>query len=189
MSTPVDLTLFRQPLLGWLVPSQVVARQERGGSRPCSVAFLSHVDVMLSMHAGLSLLFLFVPHSQTTCSLEHVFPAPATVSPRAQEFDDGLVCHVCLTPARSPMGGLCMSCRSSDAVQKVFIFLRCVLVDAVVLVAFFMAASNVCRGCEAATMEPRAHPSPPLRTLPVPTLRCRNLRALTRVAPTAPTLQ
>ena len=27
-----------------------------------------------------------------------------------------------LTPARSPMDGLCLACRSSDAVQKVFIF-------------------------------------------------------------------
>ena len=151
---------------------------------------------MLSMRAGLSCIPLAVVAFSCLChsARQHArsntsSPAPATVSPRVQEFDDALVCHVCLTSARSPMNGLCMSCRSSDAVQKVFIFLRCVLVDAVVLVAFFMAASNVCRGCEAATMEPRAHPSPPLRTLPVPTLRCRNLRAHTRVAPTAPTLQ
>ena len=80
-------------------------------------------------------------------------------------------------------------------------FSRGVPFDAVVPAAS-TAASNVCRRCEATTMEPKCELiqllysdqrreliQPPLRTLPVPTLRCRNLGAQTRVSlrvPTAP---
>ena len=47
-------------------------------------------------------------------------PARAAALPRIQEFGVGLIYHVRLTPARSRMAGLCLACRSSDAVQKVF---------------------------------------------------------------------
>ena len=57
---------------------------------------------------GCRCFFLSVPHSLSTCSRS-----------AAQEFVVGLIHHVRLTPVRSPMDGLWLACRSSDAVQKV----------------------------------------------------------------------
>ena len=98
--------------------------------------------------------FLSVPHSLSTCLRTYVFPARATALPRVQEFDVGFIYHVRLTLARSLMDGLCLTCRSSDAVQKVFIFHLGVTLNAVVPAAS-NAESNVCCGWRAATMKPK----------------------------------
>ena len=86
---------------------------------------------------------LSVSHSLSTCLRIHVFfPARATALPRIPEFDVGLIYHVRLTPARSSVDGLCLACRSSDAVQKVFFFPFGVPFD-VVVPAASAAESNV----------------------------------------------
>ena len=90
---------------------------------------LSCLDFMWLLCAGPSYISLVVAVFSCTCRTAHnhayantISPAPATAPLRIQEFDVGLIYHVRLTPARSSMDGLCLACRSSDAVQKVFIF-------------------------------------------------------------------
>ena len=92
---------------------------------PLPPVFIHGVGVRWSAH-GSHWLSLFLSCLSRT-AYQHAcaymsFHARAAALVRTQEFDDGLIHHVRLTPARSPMDGLCLACRSSDAVQKVFIF-------------------------------------------------------------------
>ena len=88
---------------------------------------LSHVDLMWLMRAGPLYISLVVAAFCCTRRTAHnhacantISPAPATAPLRVQEFDAGLIYHVRLTPARSSTDGLCVACRSSDAVQRRF---------------------------------------------------------------------
>ena len=95
-----------------------------------SAAFGSLVSplclLMVLVRAGPSRIsravVVFSGLSRTACqhACAHMaFPARAAL-PRIQEFDVGLIYHVCLSPVRRPMAVLCSGCRSLDAVQEGF---------------------------------------------------------------------
>ena len=81
---------------------------------------------MVLLRAGpsrvsLAVFFPVCPAQLVNMPAPHMaFSAGATALPRIQEFDVGLIYHVRLTPACSPMAVLFSACRSSDAVQMVF---------------------------------------------------------------------
>ena len=97
---------------------------------PCLVASVSRgfhvVDACWPVvHlAGCCCFFFFLSTRRTVhnhACANTISPAPATAPLRTHEFDASLIHHVCLRLARSSMDRLCLACRSSDAVQKVFI--------------------------------------------------------------------